>query len=181
MKIDINILPYGEREKLKEEKKIGFALKLAFSFVAVLLFTNAVLFLMQMVLGIEYQAAKYSSEKSAVKNTEKEDQLERTFEDTNKQVANFSRIGSGIPNWARVLVRVSELCPDGIRISRLSAEENQIEIAGFAKTRDDFLDFQNSLKAEGFQFSSDISNLVASRDFNFDLSVGISQDYLIRK
>jgi len=181
MKISINVIPYEEKERLQEEEKIGFALKLAFSFAGVLLLANAVLFLMQVVLGIEYKAAEYSSEMSVAKNTEKQDQLEKVFESANKQVSNLSKTSSSIPNWARVLVRVSELRPDGVRIDRLAAGESKLEIAGFAKTRDDFLDFQNSLRAEGFQFSVDVSNLVASRDFNFDLNVDIPQDYLVRK
>jgi len=181
MKIKINVLPDGQKEKIREERKIGFALKLAFSFVAVLLLVNAVLYLMQMVLSIEYQAAKRSSETSQTKNTGKENQLEKVFQDTNRQVINLSKVSSNIPNWARVLARTSELCPNDVRIKQLSAQDSHLKISGFSKTRDAFLDFQDKLKNEGFQFSIDISNLVASEDFDFDLEIDIPQDYLIRK
>ena len=181
MKIEINVLPDKQKEKIKEEKKIGFALKMAFAFIAVLILINVVLYLMQTVLGIEYRAAKESSEASLVKSSGKENQLEKVFQDTNSQVTNVSKISSNIPNWARVLVRISELCPEGIRISHLSADGSQIKISGFSKTRDDFLTFQDKLKTEGFQFSVDISNLVASNDFDFDLVITVPQDYLIRK
>ncbi|OGI26298.1 MAG: hypothetical protein A3J76_04705 [Candidatus Moranbacteria bacterium RBG_13_45_13] len=180
MKIEINVLPDTEKEKIKEEKKIGFALKLAFSFIAVLLLLNATLFFVQITLRIEYQAAKKSSETTSAKNIGKENQLKEVFEATNSQVANFSRIKSNIPNWARVLVRISELCPRGIRMNQFSADGTNLKISGFSKTRDDFIDFQNKLKLEGFQFSIDISNLVASQNFNFDLDLNIPQDYLIR-
>jgi len=181
MKIEINVLPDKQKEKIKEEKKIGFALKMAFAFVAVLLLVNSVLYFMRIALNIEYQAAKKSSGMSLSRNSGKEGQLEEVFHDTNGQVANVSKISSNIPNWARVLVRISELCPEGIRISQLSADGPQLKISGFSKTRDDFLTFQDKLKAEGFQFSVDISNLVASTDFNFDLELTVPQDYLIRK
>ena len=181
MKIKINVLPDKQKEKIKEERKIGFALKMAFAFVAVLLLVNSVLYLMRVVLNIEYQAAKVSSEASLVKSSGKENQLEKVFQEANSQVANASKISSNIPNWARVLVRISELCPEGIRVSQLSADGPQLKISGFSKTRDDFLTFQGKLKTEGFQFSVDISNLVASNDFNFDLELNIPQDYLIRK
>lgn len=170
-----------EKEKIKEEKKIGFVLKLVFSFVAVLLLLNAVLYMVQMVLGIEYQAAKKSSETTYAKNSRKESQQEKVFQDTNVQVANLSKISSKIPNWARVLARISELSQNGIRINQLSADGAQLKISGFSKTRDDFLAFQDKLKNEGFQFSVDISNLVSSQNFNFDLQVNIPQDYLIPK
>jgi len=107
--------------------------------------------------------------------------LEKVFQDTNNQVANVSKISSNIPNWARVLVRISELSPDGIRINQLSADGSQLKISGFSKTRDDFLTFQEKLNGEGFQSPVDLSNLVASNDFNFDLQLNIPQDYLIRK
>jgi len=181
MKIEINVLPDKQKEKIKEEKKIGFVLKMAFAFVAILLLVNSVLYFMRIVLNIEYQAAKESSEASLVRSSGKENQLEKVFQDANSQMANVSKISSNIPNWARVLVRISELSPEGIRLSQLSADGSQLKISGFAKTRDDFLSFQDKLKAEGFQFSVDISNLVASDDFNFDLALTVPQDYLIRK
>lgn len=96
-------------------------------------------------------------------------------------MTKISKISSNIPNWARVLVRISELSPDGIRIDQLSADGSQLKISGFSKTRDDFLNFQDKLKTEGFQFPVDISNLVASTDFDFDLEITVPQDYLIRK
>ena len=181
MKIEINVLPDKQKEKIREEKKIGFALKMAFAFIVVLLLVNSVLYLMRIVLDIEYKAAKASSEASLSRSPGKENQLEKVFQDTNSQVAKVSKISSSIPNWARVLVRISELCPEGIRLSQLSADGSQLKISGFSKTRDDFLSFQDKLKTEGFQFSVDISNLVASSDFNFDLALTVPQDYLIRK
>ena len=181
MKIEINVLPDKQKEKIREEKKIGFALKMAFAFIVVLLLVNSVLYLMRIVLDIEYKAAKASSEASLSRSPGKENQLEKVFQDTNSQVTNVSKISSNIPNWARVLVRISELCPEWIRLSQLSADGSQLKISGFSKTRDDFLNFQDKLKTDGFQFSVDISNLVASNDFNFDLVLTVPQDYLIRK
>lgn len=181
MKIEINILPDEEKEKIKEEKKIGFALKFVFSFIAVLVLANIVLYLMQSVLGIEYKAAKKSSESTLSKNSGKENQLEKTFQETNTQVDKILKISSNLPNWAQVLARISELCPEGVRVSQISADGTQMKITGFSKSRDDFIEFQDKLKSEGFQFTTDISNLVASNNFNFDLEPNVPQDYLIRK
>ena len=181
MKIRINVLPDKQKEKIQEEKKVGFILKLGFSLVAVLLLVNTVLFLMQFVLGIEYRAASRSSEKTLAGNMGKENQLEKIFQDTSSQVKSISKIKAEIPNWARVLARISEICPAEIRIKQLSAEESHLKISGFSKTRDALLDFQNNLKNEGFQFPVDISNLVASQDFDFDLDLDIPQNYLIRQ
>lgn len=181
MKIDINVLPDDQKEKIREEKKIGLALKLGVSFIGALLLLNGVLYLLQSTLGIEYQAAQKSGSHSFAGGMAKEVQLEKVFQETNNQVAALARISSTVPNWARVLARISELCPNDVRIKKLSAESNQIKISGFSKTRDAFLDFQNKLKSEGFQFPVDISNLVASNDFDFDLELNIPEDYLIRK
>jgi len=181
MKIKVNVLPDKQKEKILEEKKVGFILKLGFSFMAVLWLINVVLFLMQVVLKIEYKAASRSSEQTFTGNAGKENQLEKIFQDTSKDVTSISKIKAEIPNWARVLARVSEICPDEIRMNQLSAEDTHLKISGFSKTRDAFLDFQNKLKSEGFQFSVDISNLVASQNFNFDLDLTIPKDYLIRQ
>ncbi len=178
MKININVLPDQQKKKMVEEKKIGFALKLGFSFITVLILLNVVFFLMQFVLKIEYQAADKPLPAASDGDSSKEIQLEKIFQDTNKQVGKISKTSKSVANWARVLVRISQLCPDGIKINNISAEMNQVKISGFSKTRDDFIDFQNKLEAEGFKFSVDLSNLVAAQDFNFDLQLEIPQDYL---
>lgn len=181
MEISINVLPDEQKAKWDEEKKISLILKLGFSFVAVLLILNIVLALMQVVLGIEYQTAKKESEYSFTKKAAAGNQPEKVFQETNSRVATLLKIKSSIPQWTRVLAKISQILPEEIRLNQLSAEENRLKVSGFSKTREAFLDFQEKLKIEGFQFSVDISNLVASRDFNFDLELTIPQDYLIRQ
>lgn len=181
MKISINIIPDKEKEKLEEEKKISLVLKKAMSLVAILLLINVVLLLMQIILKMEYKAAKKSNLLAPQINFEKEIRLEKIFNETNKDISKISKISASTPNWARVLVRISEVCPDGIRINKLSVDGAQLSISGFSKTRDEFLYFQDKLKEEGFQFPINLSNLVASQNFNFDLEISIPQDYLIRK
>jgi len=181
MKIDINVLSDDQKEKIKEERRIGFALKLGFAFIASLVLLNGVLYLLQSVLRIEFQAAQKSSDRSFAGSMAKEVQLEKIFQEANGQVNTLSKISSTIPNWARVLARISEICPSDVRMKKLSAGENRLKISGFSKTREAFLDFQNRLKNEGFQFSVDISNLVASNNFDFELELTIPEDYLIRK
>jgi Tfp pilus assembly protein PilN len=181
MEIEINVLPDAEKEKIKEEKKTGFSLRLVLGFVAVLILVNVVLYLMQIVLGIEYKAAKKASETSLSRNLGKENQLEKVFQETNAQVLAISRINAKLPNWARILVRISELCPEGIRTNHLAYDGTRLNLSGFAKSREGFIEFQNRLKGDGLQFSNDISNLVASKDFNFDLEITVPPDYLIRK
>lgn len=181
MRISINVLPDEQKSKIKEEKRIGFALKLGFSFVTTLLLLNAALFLMQGILGIEYQAAKKSSGYTLTGSGAEEDQLEKIFQDTNSQVSALGKINSNIPNWARVLAKISELCPDEVRLKQISADNSHLKISGFSKTRDAFLSFQDKLKNEGFQFPVDISNLVASDNFDFDLEITVPENYLIRK
>lgn len=79
MKIEINVLPDKQKVKIREEKKIGFALKMAFIFVAVLVLVNTVLFLMRMVLNIEYQAAKQASAVSLSRGSGKEVSWKKFF------------------------------------------------------------------------------------------------------
>jgi Tfp pilus assembly protein PilN len=181
MNISINVLPDKQKEKIREERKISFIMKLAFSFIVALLIINTMLYLAQMILGIEYQAAKESSTNYSQKKLGEEENLEDIFKEVNSQVSIFSKTMSGLPGWARVLARISELCPGGVRIEGISVDGMEMKISGFAKTRDDFLNFQENLKKEGFQSPVDVSNLVSSKDFNFELNLGISEDYLILK
>jgi len=181
MNISINVLPNAQKEKRAEEKKIGFVLRMGLSLAAVLLLLNAVLFLMQVILSIEYQAARKSSEVTLQKKGGKENQSENVLSETNKQVGSLKKIEAHIPKWSHALTRVSEICPADVRITSLEAEENHLKMSGFSKTREAFLDFQEKLKAEGYQFSVNISNLVASKDFNFDLEMTVPEEYLARE
>jgi Tfp pilus assembly protein PilN len=181
MKIDINILPDFQKKKMKEEQKIGFTMKIVFSFILVLSVVNVVFALMQFILEVEYKAAQRSANSSSSNNLGKEIQLEKIFNDTNSQVAKISKISQNTPDWAKVLMRISDLTPDGIRVNQLFVEGTSLKISGFSKTRDDFLDFQNKLKNEGFQIPVDISNLVASSDFNFEFNINVPKEYLMRK
>jgi hypothetical protein len=181
MKIEINVLPDGQKEKLREDRKTGIVLKVFFSLIAVLLLVNAVLYAMSVVLSVELQAEKKSGENVMQKKSEKEGQLENIFKNTSVQMATIQRTKAVIPGWARVLARIAELSSGGISVSQITAEGTQLKMSGFAKTREDLLDLQDKLKLEGMQFPVDISNLVASKDFNFELDLNIPQDYLIRK
>src|SRR3990172_7626993 len=108
MKISIDVLPDEQKEKRNQEKRIASIFKIGTSFVLALLVLNAVFFLMQIVLNIEYQAAKKSSESSSEKNSHQEERMENGFREVGRQVLALSKIKSEIPNWARVLVIASQ-------------------------------------------------------------------------
>lgn len=181
MKIKINVLPDVQKEKRIQEKKTSLVLRVGISSIAVLVLLNAILFLMGIVLNIEYQAAKKSSEHAVVRSIGEEKQSENIFREIGSLAATLSGVKAGLPHWARVLVRISEMSSEEIRVKSLAAEENRLKISGFAKTREALLSFQGELKKEGFQVPSNISNLVASRDFDFVLEVTVPDDYLTRK
>ncbi len=179
MKVTINVLPDSQKEKVVQEKKFYFVLQMGFSLITALMVLLVVLFAIQLVLGIEYQAAKQSA-LGANQLSEDTNQSENFLKEVNEYAKKIDKIDSEITHWSRLLVRLSEICPAGIRISSIHTEDYHLKISGIAETREAFLDFQDKLENEGFEnISSPISNIVSPKNFSFDIEIDLDEGYLI--
>lgn len=181
MKININILPDEQKEKREIEKRVGKYGRFGFSLIFVLLILVAVLFSARLILNIEYQ----SIEETAANHPETaDDEMGRTeafLNEVNASAQKINKISADTPRWSKVLKKMSDISPTDLRIILFHVQGNHIKIQGFSKNREEFLDFQEKLKAEGYDnINSPISNLVSPKDFNFDIEMDVDVKYLNR-
>lgn len=179
MKISINILPDEQKEKREVEKKIGKIIRFGFSVVFAFLVLLAVLFSFRLVLDIDYKSVQetFGSQSGESKKDIKE--TENFLSDMNRVSQKINKSSDEVPRWSKILKKISSISPSDLRLTLFHIEKEHIIIEGFSKNREAFLDFNDKLKAEGFNnINSPISNLVSPRDFNFEIEMDVDGKYL---
>ncbi|MFH1392669.1 MAG: PilN domain-containing protein [bacterium] len=112
-------------------------------------------------------------------------ELEKQVSTLNKELSGFinQRLGyvAQIQKeqivWSLILEKISQITPNGIRLEFLETADNQVQIGGYAKTRDDVSHFQQILEQETqfINFDSPLSNFVKQKDIDFLFSFQIKQ------
>lgn len=179
MKIKINILPDGQKEERITERKIGAVLRFGLSICFALAFFSSVILAVQIILYADFISAKASSE-SHRQNVDKEsEQAEKFLEDVNSISQRVSKTSGETPRWSKVFLEISRITPGDIKLTSVRVEKEHMKIAGFSKTREAFLEFQEKLKGEGFKnLASPVSNVVSPKDFNFEMEADMDKNYL---
>jgi hypothetical protein len=179
MKISINILPDGQKEKREVEKKIGEISRFGFSLVFAFLVFLSVLFSARLVLGIDYKSVQETSGNRSGDFNKDIKQTEDFLSDMNKVSQKINKNSEETPRWSKIIKKISDISSPDLRLVLFHAEKEHIKIDGFSKNREAFLDFQEKLKTEGFgNINSPISNLVSPKDFNFEIEMDVDKKYL---
>jgi len=137
---------------------------------------------MRIVLDIEYKAAKSIKRGVSFQKPRKGKSAGKSFsgykqpsDECFQNKFEYSKLGAGPGANFRALPGGDP--PEPAFRWRFAAQNFRF----FQRQETIFWIFRTNSKTDGFQFSVDISNLVASNDFNFDLALTVPQDYLIRK
>lgn len=182
MKISINVLPDEQKKSREIENKIGIILRFSASLVSALLFLAVVFFVARIILRADYHSAKVISESRSSQSSYEVEQAEKLLSDVNSASKKITGVSGEIPHWSPVLKKISEICPEEIRINLIHAEKEHIKISGLSKTREAFLIFQDKLKSEGFKNPiSPPSNIVSPRDLIFELEFDLDKNFLNQK
>lgn len=177
--IKINLLPNQEKEKRALEKKIGSVLRAGFSVALSLLVLSVFLFSTGMILSVYLKSAQEESRAQGGKSVGEIGKTENLFRELDSASVKIAKVSGEIPYWGKVLDRISQICPEEIKITNVHVEKEHLKISGFSKTREGFLQFQDGLKGEEFlNLVSPVSNLVSPKDFNFLVEVDLEKSYL---
>lgn len=177
--IRINLLSKQEKKKRVFEKKIGSILRAGFSIIFSLLLLSIFLFSMRMILGVYLKSAQEESRAQGRGSIEEIGKTENLLKDIDSASVRIAKVSGEVPYWGKVLNRISQTCPEEIKITNIHVEKEHLKISGFSKTRESFLQFQEELRGEGFlNLVSPVSNLVSPKDFNFLVEVDLDKSYL---
>jgi len=107
-------------------------------------------------------------------------ELEKNITEANQKISNLNSFYQNQIDLTEVLEKISFLLPLNVYLTDFSyqKEKKLITLEGFAKTREDFLEFKKSLEVEkGFSnLNSPISNLVKPTDIDFYITFNLVKE-----
>lgn len=179
MMIKINLLPYRDKEERQFNLKLGTISRAGLSVILALLILGGLLVSLEMALNIELKAAREDAKAHPTSSQKDIASAEDLLKNANNVSNKINSTSKEVPYWSKVLEKISADVPDGLQITSIHIEKMHMKIAGFAKTRESFLAFQDKLKVAEFgNLVSPISNLVAPENFNFAVEVDVQKNYL---
>ena len=181
MKIYLDLLPQQRKQEIKRKKLFRKILKgeilFLFPFIVLIVILLNIYYILTLQKNITVTA--YSAQQSQ----DKYQQLgiyEEKFRQVNTLIKTMGKIQTGHLYWYRFFQQLNEVIPEGIYITDLSTKDYTIFLVGKAKTRDDLLNFKNSLEASACfkNINIPLSNLVVKNDVDFQIDISIVEDCL---
>lgn len=179
----INLLPPQQKQELLEEKKWNLVLILEMLVLIFLLCSALIFFSVKIYIAGQLEAQKIlvRLEEKALKTSESQD-WSKKINTINQELAELTFFYQGQANLTNILEMISGLLPAEISLSRLSIvylpsekEKFQINLIGYAPTREVLLEFKTKLEAR--RDFKDIyippTNWVSPTNINFNLNFKI--------
>jgi len=181
MRIYLDLLPEEKKEEIKRKK---IFLKVVRS---ELFFSVPIVAFFVILATINFSLREKTKEIERVygmDNSQKEykelESYENSFGEINAKINNIFKLQRGHNDWSNIFYRLSDTVPENVYLSDLATVDYRISIAGKAKTREDFLKFQEKIKSE--ECFSDVevplSNLVSKENVGFQVDFNVNKDCL---
>lgn len=183
MKTYIDLLPEKKREELRNGNLVRRIIwqEIGLAFPVVLL--AAYLIAVNLVLNIQLKSEEdISSREVATPGQVEISGYEKRFEEINRKIGTINKISSKHLNWNVALRKLVELVPGHVYLKSVETRDYHVSILGWAKERQDFLDFQNSLTgSDCFENIKDpLSNLVSKNNLDFTLEFDVKKECLAK-
>src|SRR3989339_689877 len=177
--IRINLLSDKEKKERLTDKKVGDVIRLGLSVVFSLLILAAVMFSALVILGINLQSVKEETKTYSAGSVKEIEETENLLKDVESLSKKIEKNSQDVPRWGKFLKVISDISPEGVKMTNIHIEKQHVRLTGFSKTREEFLVFQETLKRNSFEnFNSPVSNLVSPKDFSFTVEFDVEKNYL---
>lgn len=179
--IYLNILPEEKKAEIKRKKRLKMIIKheiilfLVFGlFISMLIFNNIILSIE--LKGID-RAIAFEKEQQGYKDLL---EYENKFNDFNKKLSTISNIYDKHLHWTNIFLALSETHERGITITDISTNNYIVSLRGKAKTRDEFLSFQDRMNNNSCfeKVNVPLSNLVQKEHVDFQMDFSIQDECL---
>lgn len=182
MKLTLNLLSEERKKEINNKKSFLAVIDQGLLFLLPLI--CLILILLSINLALEINSRGQDSVLKTAQNQDNYKKLkeyEDNFSRVNSKVATLLKIQGSHFYWSKVFIDLSTAVPDNISISEIINKDYGISLAGKAKTRDDFLKFQNNLESSGCfsDINAPLSDLVAKEDVDFQIDFNVKTDCLI--
>lgn len=179
MNIRINLLANKDKEERQSEETLGIILRAGLSLIFALVILLGLLYFIEMTLNIELKAARDDTKTHPSESMDDITRAEELLKNANAISGKVTTTEKLVPYWSKILEKLSADTPTGLQISNIHIEKEHMKIMGFAKTREDFLKFQDKLK-DGIYSNlvSPVSNLVSPNNLEFTVEVDVNKNFL---
>lgn len=181
--ITLNLLPKKYRKKI-ERKETGFSVIGMFILLLIIIALTCELFYAtEKLLNNKLETIKAQNNTyNDFFDTERNREIEASVKKINKLMVNIEKIQKNRTEWSKILLDLSEMTPQGIRLYEVRANKADkiIEITGFAQNRDDLLDYEKLIEESDYYESVDLpsSYLINPTDIVFVISAGLTEEAL---
>ena len=181
MKLTLNLLSEDRKKEINNKRNFLIVIRQSLLFLMPIFCLGLILVSIDFALGISSQVQdnifKVQQDQD---NYKKLKEYEDDFSRVNLKVASLLRIQNGHLRWSKVFSNLSVIVPDNVYVSEIINKDYKISLAGKAKTRNDFLKFQDNLKnSECFSdINAPLSDLVAKEDVGFQIDFNVKADCL---
>lgn len=184
MKIMLDLLPEEKKDAIRQNKnflrvirqEIIFSLPI-FAFIVILLVINVTQKIIAQGAGTNFNMASSQKDYKDLKL------YEDTFSEIGEKTSEILKIQKNHLNWLGLFSRLESAVPEKVYFSGLTTDNYKISLAGRAKSREDFLRFQESIKSEACfsNINVPLSSLVSKENVDFQMDFEISEDCLKNK
>ncbi|MFA5777043.1 MAG: PilN domain-containing protein [Parcubacteria group bacterium] len=181
MRIYLNLLPEYKKEEIKKKvaflkiirNEVLFAVPIL-AFFVILATVNFSLKLRMQEIGDSFRID------DSPKEYEELEKYEEKFKDINSKAMYKYKIQKNNLNWSGIFYKINDIIADDVYLSDLVTADYGMSLAGKAKTRDDFLKFQENIKAEECfsDVETPLSSLVSKENVGFQINFKIKEDCL---
>ncbi len=180
----LNLLPKDRQKELHFEDIFNRILIFCGLSVVTLILSTAALIGVRFILQSEAGQLKVDIDqlKTAV-NKQENSELKAQIAKINNQIVDFKNLSDATPAWSKVILAFGKLIPQDVGITGFSADidKKQVEISGFAKTREAVIELYNNINADKDNFANinyPFENVAKPKDLYFRFTFFIKPELL---
>jgi Tfp pilus assembly protein PilN len=184
MEIKLNIIPDERKKEIVAINRLRMIWQWEFGFSLVLGIFILLLLSMHYLLTLNLVAQKSEIVSGKGKGDfEKIARFNNDFKVANKQITSNETIQKDQLYWSNMFVKINEIMPDEISVSKLATKNYQILLAGNARTRDDLIRMKDNFSNESCftDINLPLSSLVSKEDVYFQIEFKIKEECIKNK
>ncbi len=180
----VNLLPKRKQQELRFERFYRACLTFLGLSWAVYLFAFAGQYATKLYLGsVEKDLVAQNSNLRRQVDKQDNASVKQQVKELNGFITDYQQLASTTPRWSKVLRAFSELPPDGVQVTSVTADVGRrtVSIRGFAPEREQVIEFYNRIRADADHFEAvdyPLENVERPRNVSFHFSFVVKDSVL---
>lgn len=178
----LNLLPPQEKEIIRADQLSQRAIFIGGYFIFVLLIFSIFLLVIFLIVNFKTMDAQNNFKEAQNKLVlEGFDNIQNQLKNINDKIKDVYQIQKNYKYYFPIIEKIIEIMPPDIKITALSANQNQFEIKGFAPNRDSVVNLKASLEQSPYfeAINYPLANFLQAENVNFTFSFKVKYEKFI--